>query len=68
MSQLADANDDFARMVRIAVAHLDRAKHSAPSEWARGMVDTAAFNARRVLPDHVSKYEQTLRTREEESA
>ena len=51
MSQLADANDDFARMVRIAIAHLERAKLSAPDDWARSMVDNCVWNAKRVLEE-----------------
>ena len=49
MSQLADANHDFERMVRIAIAHLERAMHSAPDDWTRRMIDNTIFNAKRVL-------------------
>ena len=51
MSQLADANDDFARMVRIAIAHLERGKQSAPNAWAMNMIDNCIFNAKRVLEE-----------------
>lgn len=51
--QMADREIDFDRMVRTALAHLRLAKLVAPSKWHHEMVDNAAFNIHRCLPEHV---------------